>query len=294
MAKAGAAISARDFKFGLCCGMFLDASLPELIDIAARHGFPTITARPLAVAAALDAGLTERTLRRLLADAGIRVTMVDALSTGLPGAVSPDTFDPALRAVIPVDSLNPPDEETCLRSAEVLEAPYVNVSLFRAQRVPMAEMAEAVGSLCRRAARRGLKIALEFYPESSLPDLQYAADVVRTCGERNCAITLDTWHLTRSGGTLDDIRRLPPGLIAGIQISDYVPPPPGVPYVPMRGRSLPGRGELPLGDMIEAALRNSPDASAEIEVFNEELRALSGDAAAARISAAIAGWQESL
>jgi sugar phosphate isomerase/epimerase len=281
-------------QIGLCCGMLLDATLPELIETAARHGFRTITARPATLAAALEAGFTERSLRQLLADVGVRVTMVDALSKGLPGVASPEVLDPALRAVLPFDAIEPPDEETCLRSAEALQAPFVNVSLFRGQRVPLEEMAEAIGALCRRAAARGLKIALEFYPESGIPDLDFALAVVQSCGEPNCAITLDVWHLSRSSGTVEDVRRLPPGVIAGIQISDRIAPSPGTPYMPMRGRSLPGEGELALGEIIRAALANSPGLSAEIEVLNQELRGLSSDAIAARTAAALARWRQAL
>ena len=281
-------------EIGLGCGMFLDASLPELIEAAARHGFPTLTARPACFAAALRAGFTERSLRRLLADSGVRVTMVDALTKGLPGIPGPETLSPQLRAVLPFDAIDPPDEETCLRSAEALEAPFVNVSLFRGRRVPLQEMTEAIGALCRRAAARGLKIALEFYPESGLPDLDFALKVLQSCGEPNCAITLDVWHLARSGGTVEQIRSLPPGVLAGMQISDRLPPPPGSAYVPMSNRLFPGEGQLPLGQLIRAALENTPGISAELEVLNQELRGMPTDAIAARVAAVVASWRRAL
>jgi sugar phosphate isomerase/epimerase len=281
-------------EIGLCCCTVLGATLPELIETAARHGFPTITARPATFAAALQAGFTERSLQRLLAANGIRVTMVDALTTGLPGVPAPGILDPALRAVLPFDAIDPPDEETCLRSAEALGAPAVNVSLFRGQRVSLPEMAAAIGAVCRRAAARGLKVALEFNPGSGIPDLDYALGVIQACGEPNCAITLDVWHLARSGGTVDHIRRLPPGVIAGMQISDRIEPPPGTAYVPMSNRLFPGEGRLPLGDMIRAALANSPATSIEIEVLNQELRSLPTDEIARRTAAAVAAWRAML
>jgi sugar phosphate isomerase/epimerase len=281
-------------EIGLCCSSILDATLPELIETAARHDFPTITARPATFAAALEAGFTERSLRRLLADSGVRVTMMDCLTKGLPGVPPPETLDPALRALLPFDAIDLPDEETCLRSAEVLGAPSLNVSLFRGRPVPLAQMAEAIGGLCRRAAARGIRIALEFYPDSSLPDLDFALGVIRDCGEPNCGITLDVWHLARSGGTVEDIRRMPPGVIAGMQISDRVAPPPGSAYVPFSGRRMPGEGELPLADLIQSALANTPGLSAEVEVLNEELRKLPTDVVAARIAAAVARWRAGL
>ena len=44
------------------------------------------------------------------------------------------------------------------------------------------------------------------------------------CGEPNACVLLDVFHLDRSGGTVDDVRRLPPGAIAGIQLSDRIRP----------------------------------------------------------------------
>jgi sugar phosphate isomerase/epimerase len=274
-------------EIGLCWGSLQNATLPELIEAAGRHGFPTITVRPAAFLAALESGLDEKALRRRLADAGVRVTVIDAISKGLPGMPPPEAVAPALRAVLP------PDEETCLRTAEALEAPIVNVAHFTGRPVPLEQMAEAVGGICRRAGGRGLQVVLEFIPDTGLPDLAFAHAVAKACGEANCTVLLDTWHLARSGGTLEDLRALPPGAIGALQLSDRTPPPPGTPYVPMSGRDLPGEGQLPLADLTRAAraAANRPGITAEIEVFNDELRGLSVDAAAARIAAAVKVWR---
>ncbi|TAK99840.1 MAG: sugar phosphate isomerase/epimerase [Rhodospirillaceae bacterium] len=272
----------------------MKASLPELIEIAARHGFRRITARPLAFAAALEAGFTEKALRRRLADASIQVTMIDGLTRGLPGVPPVETIDPATRAALPADALNPADEETCFRAAEALEAGVVNLIHYRGQRLPLEEMAEAVGKICRRASARGLQMALEFVAGTGLPNLPFAQAVTEACGEPNCALTLDFCHLDRSGGTVEDVRRLPPGAIANIQISDHMPQPPGSVYVPMSGRLMPGEGMLPLRELMEAALANSPNATADIEVLNAELRDLPMDEVAARMAAALQTWRATL
>ena len=62
----------------------------------------------------------------------------------------------------------------------------------------------------------------------------------------------------------------------------------------MTGRSLPGEGELPLGEIIAAALANNPAITIELEVFSEELREMPLDAAAARVASAVEVWKESL
>jgi sugar phosphate isomerase/epimerase len=283
-----------DLEIGLCCGTFMDLTLPELIELAGRHGFSTITARPWAYARALEAGWTDQRLRRLLADAKVRVTQMDCLSKGLPGAPSPDELTPELRAILSPDGIDPVDEAMVLQSGAGLEAPWINVSLFRHGAVPFEEMAEAIGGACRRAAGRGLGIALEFNPTTPIPDIGYAQRIAEACGEPNCKITLDYWHLDRSDGTAEDIRRLPPNALGGLQLNDRIRPPPGTPYVPQSGRSMPGEGELPLYDLVRAALENTPGISAEVEVFSQEMSALSADAGAARIKTAAEAWAKGL
>jgi sugar phosphate isomerase/epimerase len=280
---------------GLACANLMQASLPAFIDAAAHAGFQRITVRPKAFAEALDGGWTEATLQRRLADAGITVTMVDALTSSLPGVPAAADLEPGLRARVPADVLDPPDEATCLRTATGLGAPILNVTHYLGPPLSVEVLADAVAGICRRAAPFGLRICLEFFPNSGLRDLPFTQSVVEACGEPNAAVLLDVFHLDRSGGTVDDIRRLPQGAIAGIQLSDRTPPPGGdTPYVPMTGRQLPGEGRLPLGDLIQAALENSPDATIDIEVLNDELRGLPWDEAAARLFAAATAWRESL
>jgi sugar phosphate isomerase/epimerase len=284
----------RELEIGVCCGTFMALTLPELIELVGRHGFPTMTARPWTYARALEAGWTDQRLRKLIADAGTRVTQLDCLSKGLPGAPLPDSLDPAMRAIYPPDAIDPVEEETVFRAAEALEAPWVNISLFRHSMVPFQEMADAIGGVCRRAAARGLGVALEFSPGSALPDLGYAQRIAEATGESNCKITLDIWHLDRSGGDVEDIRRLPPNAIGGFQLDDRTRPQPGEAYVPMSGRDLPGEGELPLYDLTRAVLENTPGMSAEVEVFGAEFRGMAPDAAAERIKTAAQAWAKGL
>jgi sugar phosphate isomerase/epimerase len=278
----------------LGCANLPEADLPELIEVAARHGFRRISARPYTFAKALNDGMTEQELQRQLTDAGIEVTVMDGLIRSLPGAADLASLDPALRAVLTPDAISPLDEATCFRSAEVLGASIVNVPSAFCHAAPLDQTAEAVRGMCRRAAGRGLRISLEFVPNTGLPDLAFTQAVLQACGEPNCAIMLDVFHLDRSGGTVDDVRRLPPEAIAGIHLSDRVPPPPGSRYEPQRGRLLPGEGQLPLGELVEAALNNSPRAYLEIEVLNHELAALPPDDVAGRLAAAARRWVASL
>jgi sugar phosphate isomerase/epimerase len=276
---------------GLGTANLLQLTLPEFADVAERAGFRRITARPYAFARALDDGWTEDSLRQRLGDAGIAVTMIDALTHALPGMRAVADLDSKVTARLPPEVLDPPDEAVCFRAAVALGASVVNVTHYLGEPTPLATLADAVGAVARRAASHGLRICLEFFPDSGLPDLSFAQSVVETCGEPNVAVLLDVFHLDRSGGTVADVRRLPPGAIAGIQLSDRVRPAPGAAHVPLSGRLLPGEGELGLRDLVDAALENSPDATIDLEVLNDELRNLPADTAAARLAAAADAWR---
>jgi sugar phosphate isomerase/epimerase len=275
---------------GLGCANLLEATLPEFIDAAERAGFRRITVRPYAFAKALEAGWSETALQRRLADAGIAVTMIDAHTTALPGTPTAEELDAAVRSRLPADVLDPPDEAMCFHAATALGASIVNVTHYMGPPLPSEVLAEAVAGVCRRAAPLGLTICLEFFPDSGLPDLPFTRSVVEACGEANASILLDVFHLDRSGGTIEDVRRLPPGAIAGIQLSDRTSPP-GTPHVPLSGRQLPGAGRLPLRDVVAAALDNSPGATLDIEVLNDELRSLPLPERALRLAAAATAWR---
>jgi len=277
---------------GLGCANLLSATLPEFIDAAERAGFRRITVRPHAFVQSVRAGWTEDAIRHRLADAGIAVTMIDAITDALPGAL--ELADDHVRARLPPDALDPIPEAECFHTAAALGASIVNLTHYMGRSLPVEVAADAVAAVCRRAAPHGLRICLEFFPDSGLPDLQFAQAVVAACGEPNAGVLLDVFHLDRSGGTVDDVRRLPPGAIEGIQLSDRRRPPPGTAHVPLSGRLLPGDGELPLRALVEAALENSPDATLDIEVLNDELRALPIDDAAARLANTARAWRATL
>jgi sugar phosphate isomerase/epimerase len=279
---------------GLGCANLLQPTLPEFIDAAEHAGFRRITVRPYCFAQALEAGWTEAALRRRLADAGIAVTMIDGLTTAFPGAPALDGLDAGFISRLPPDVLNPPDEAMCFRAAIALGAPIVNVTHYMGPSLPLTVLADALAGVSRRAAPLGLRICVEFFPDSGIPDLPFAQSLVEACGEANVGVLLDVFHLDRSGGTVADIRRLPRGALAAIQLSDRNPTPPGTKHIPLGGRELPGQGQLPLRDLIDAALENSPEATLDLEVLNDELRSLPAGEAAARLGAAATAWRASL
>jgi sugar phosphate isomerase/epimerase len=274
-------------EIGLCWGTVSPATLVETIEAAARHGFPTITVDPVLYYNSLAAGFNAAALRQRLADAGVRVRVIDGIWTGIAGLPSePMRVGDTLFTRY--------DAAQCLEVAEALGAPIISFGHYLGDPVPRSAIAEGVAAACRLGATRGVSIVLEFIVESGMPSIAEAQAVAMECGEPNCGLLVDTWHWSRSGATLDDLRALPPGAIKAFQINDRVPPAPGAAYVPMSGRLLPGDGELPLREIIAAGLANNPELTFEVEVFNAELKVLSADAAAARVAGAVKALRQGL
>jgi sugar phosphate isomerase/epimerase len=275
-------------SIGLCWGTIRQASLLELIEVAALHGFPTISVPPSVFEHSLASGATVASLRQRLADAGIRVTVIDALTRDLPGSPPIDEIPAIWREnwKYGLDDL--------IQMAEALGARTINVTHYLGKPVTPPEMARAIAGLGERAGRHGLQLSLEFIPETSLGSLTAAAKIVELCGAGNVGIMLDIWHLLRSGGCAEDIRALPAGSLAGVQLNDRRADAIQLPREAVSDRSLPGEGAAPLNEIVQAILDNSPLVSVEIEVFSSELAALSPAAAAARVARALAAWQRTL
>lgn len=270
---------------GLCWGTVRQASLWELIDVAGRYGFPTVTLPPHVIDLCLAGGATPASLRRGLAEAGVQVTVIDALTRDLPGAAAWTDIPAMWRQnwTYGLDDL--------IRMAELLEAPTINVTHFLGRAVGAEDMAEAIAALADRAARHGLALSLEFMPGTSLATAASTASIAQRCGARNVGLMLDIWHLLRGGGSADDIRTLPMGSLAGVQLNDRRADAAELSPGEVSSRSLPGEGDAPLGEIMQAILSNTPQVSIEVEVFSPELAAMSPAAAAERVARAVARWR---
>lgn len=273
---------------GLCWGSVRQASLLELIDVAAIYGFPTITVPPHIFDLCLASGTTIASLRKRLAEAAVRITVVDALTRDLPGAPSLDELPAIWRKnwTYGLDHL--------IRMAEAVDAPTINVTHFLGKPVEASEMAQAIAGLAERAGRHGLQLSLEFMPDTSLATAADAAKIVQLSGAANVGLMLDTWHLLRAGDGAKEIRALPAGSLIGVQLNDRRADATQAPPGEVSERSLPGEGAAALSEIMHAILANTPGVCIEVEVFSAELAALSPAAAARRVAHAVADWQRAL
>lgn len=110
--------------------------------------------------------------------------------------------------------------------------------------------------LCEMARERGMDFSVAFSPLFTLSCLADALDAVRHIGEHKASVLIDTMHFFRSGGTVRQIAELDPPLIGHVKISDAPRKSTGdYRQESMTGRMIPGEGDLPLREFVDALPR---------------------------------------
>ena len=110
------------------------------------------------------------------------------------------------------------------------------------------------GELAEMARGRGIETTIEFGPGLTVDDLPTALEAIRHVGRPDCRLLIDTMHLVRSGSGAADLAVIDPELIGYCQLSDapLVPSMPSYMEEAMFERKVPGDGELPLRDILQA------------------------------------------
>jgi len=117
---------------------------------------------------------------------------------------------------------------------------------------------DQLAKLAEMTDARGLKLAIEFAPVMTIPDLAGAAAAVRHVGRPNFQICLDTMHFIRSGSRPEELTDYEPELFGYVQLCDapIVPANPDYMTEAMTARMVPGTGELPLLEILAALPRD--------------------------------------
>ncbi len=255
--------------FGLCWGTVNDMSLTEIIALAGKHGFNAVMFLPRMWEGVVP---PDRDIHRMLDDNGITHTGLDGVLSMLPGLP-----DEVLKLGVPEDSY--------FRMAESVRARYLNVPHYGGDpKTSVAAFADRLGPLAERADTHGMDVGLEFLPGTGIPNLGTALRIAEAVDRANIGVTVDTWHLARSGGTVADLRALPSGVIKGFHLSDRAADEHTRPDSEAWGRLLPGAGALPLREIIDVVLANNPWLAIDVEIFSHALRALPDDETARRVA----------
>ena len=123
----------------------------------------------------------------------------------------------------------------------------------------LARAGDTLAAFCDLAAQFEFQVGVEFVSYiGGLNTLPAAASFIRQVAKPNLAITLDTLHLVRSGGSASCIQGADAELIRHVQICDG-PAQMDIAARPHEGRSerqIPGEGAFPLNEIVAALPRD--------------------------------------
>jgi len=246
-----------------------EATPLELIDAAAAGGFEGVSLRLLAPP---DMTLPAEVVGDASMERAVRARL-EATGLSLFGATG--------FFLMPGAPLREP--ERALDCAKSLGAEYFVAVGYETDE---ARLVDLFAALCDCAQGFGVKIALEFQPYGSVKSIADALRILERAARPNAAILVDALHLARSGGQPADVAEIPPARIAHLQLCDApraVPAAGDLRKESRHGRLLPGEGELPLFDLMDALPR---DVAIDVECPGPALAGLSYGERAKRAAAA--------
>ena len=245
---------------------------PDLVSAAAAGGFDGVTIR--LVPAHPQAGekqfpmlghspMMEETLHRL-DDTGLHVHDIEVIRLKPETRVS--DFLPMMEA------------------GARLRARYV---IAIADDTEESRVADNLAHVAEQASGFGLGTAFEFMFFTGVKTIQQADRVIDRTGRGDITLLVDPIHLSRSGGTVEDVARIDPARLSYMQFCDAsatVRPEElgGIAIEARRHRLVPGTGALPLEELLATLPAGAP---LTLECPVDELLATASDDEVARVIA---------
>lgn len=160
-----------------------------------------------------------------------------------------------------------------LEAAEELDAHHVKVGNIAGLEVPKDVIRETLSEVSERFGAIGSEIGLEIIPfDVNLSGIEDGLEVV--AGLDNAGIILDTWHVMKMGISFEEIRRIPKNQLTSVELNDgFIDSEIDLVQETTRHRQLPGDGEFPIHDFVEAIKKTGYERPWGVEVLSEELRA---------------------
>jgi sugar phosphate isomerase/epimerase len=229
-------------------------------------GFDGLSLLPSDLWALEAEGLPPEEVAKRIADAGLLVSELDCIAAWLPQHFSVQTNHPMLKGLQQshgADRVIEIAARVGARSVAVVEIFGITPQID--------EAAEAFAALCDKAAAYDLKVHLEFAPFGGIPDLLTGHQIITACGRPNAGLTVDSWHLFRSGGTLEQLAQIPAEHIHTVQINDAAAEAwDDVMAETMAARLLPGTGSFDIVGLLQTLERIGSTAPIEVEVFHTD------------------------
>jgi sugar phosphate isomerase/epimerase len=228
----------------------IDQPPPTLVRVAAEAGYDAVGLRIVQVTDGPDHSLPPGSPRlrqtvRMLRETGLQVLDVEV------ARIRPDTDVAAYEGLLDAAA-----ELGARHAVVIVEDP------------DPGRAADSFAAFCALAAPRRVTAMVEFMVFKAVRTLADATRLLTAAGAANAGVLVDPLHLARSGGTVDDVRRLPARLVPYLQFCDAASAGPAgdldaAGAEARRTRLLPGDGALPLAGLLAAT---PPGAALSLEV----------------------------
>jgi sugar phosphate isomerase/epimerase len=206
-------------------------------EAAAAAGFTGIGLHVDDLARTVATGLDADGMRAVLAGTDPRLVEIEFL-----GGWALDVDDKALEATTGgIEAV-----------ADALGGRHVSAGEFRPGRLDPDAAAARLAGLAERLAGRGLRVALEAFPWSALPDVGTAVELLRRARSAHAGLMVDVWHFFNGGGGLDAFDGLPGAGVVAVQLNDGPRVHTDFLQYARSARRLPGFGELDVVGLVRA------------------------------------------
>jgi sugar phosphate isomerase/epimerase len=162
-------------------------------------------------------------------------------------------------------------------TAAAFDAHHIKVGNIPGTPCELGKLTEAFAELCQDAAQHtAAKVVYEFMPfDVNVNTLDTALELVQNAAQPNGALAIDTWHMGKLGIAPAELKRIRPEDLGWVELSDgqYENMPDPIDEVVNR-RKLPGEGEFPITEYVEACRQVGYAGPWGVEVLSEELRNL--------------------
>jgi sugar phosphate isomerase/epimerase len=244
----------------------LSLAPPEIVRVAARIGYRAVGLRLIPASndspsyRIMDDAVMMRETRAALADTGLRVSDIEFVR------ITPEIEVAALESFIAAGA--------ALGARHVLMGPYDP---------DHSRLSDNLAAIANLSARYGLSALLEFFPWTTVPDLDTAARIVRAASCPNAGILVDVLHFDRSDSSLSQIGAIPSQWLPLLHLCDAPAGKPatteGLLHTARAERLPPGDGCIELGPILTAM---PDDTQIALEVPMQGMTGLEGPEAVAR------------
>lgn len=259
---------------------------PALLEAASAGDFKHMAISPLLISRLLAEGRRGGDIVAEAHASGITLSHLDGMSSWAPLWHQADPL-PHVKARFDFSA------EQCLDFAEAVGLQSLLVAgAFDHGALPLDVLVESFGNFCDAAAKRRMRVELEFVPFWGIPDLPAAWDIVRQADRPNGGILIDTWHLQKGSNDFErDVALLatvPANCIQNVQVADAtIKPKADSIYAEGRFRTFPGNGELAINRVVHLVAAKGNLQWIGPEIFGAAIDDLSNVEAGNRMGASV-------